>query len=234
MNIRALIFDIGGTVFDWHTAVVEALTQAVPADQPGGLEPEQFAYAVRDKFLSLNMSVMRGRRSWMTADEILAKVVAELCNESGLANLTAESLDVLAKCWRNMPAWPGTREAIAALREKYIVAPLTILSWPMAVGSSRRNGIEWDGILSCDVIGVYKPDPRSYARAAEIIDCLPQEIMMVAVHPGDLRAAVASGYRSAYVQPRLKDPGEDYTDTGFDKEFDVVARDFEELAQKLL
>ncbi len=78
---------------------------------------------------------------------------------------------------------------------------LTILSCTMAVGSSRRNGIDWDLILSCDVLGVYKPDPRCYSRAAEILDCVPDEIMMVAAHPSDLRAAIACGYRSAYVVP---------------------------------
>ena len=33
------------------------------------------------------------------------------------------------------------------------------------------------------------------------------EIMKVAAHPSDLRAAAASGFRTAYVQPRLEDPG---------------------------
>lgn len=103
----------------------------------------------------------------------------------------------------------------------------------MAVGSSRRNGINWDNILSCDVLGVYKPDPRCYRRAAEIIDCEASDIMMVASHPSDLRGAMATGFRSAYVVPRLEDPGDDYRDTGFAAEFDVVARDFPDLAEKL-
>ena len=132
-----------------------------------------------------------------------------------------------------MPAWPGAREAIAALRRRHVVVPLTILSFSMAVGSSRRNGIDWDSILSCDILGVYKPDPRCYTRATEIVGCAPGEIMMVAAHPSDLRAGVAAGYRSAYVLPRLQDPGEDYADTGVAKEFDVVAHDFADLATKL-
>lgn len=57
--------------------------------------------------------------------------------------------------------------------------------------------------------------------------------MMVASHPSDLRAAMAAGYRSAYVVPRLEDPGDDYTDTGFAKEFDAVAEDFADLVKKL-
>jgi 2-haloacid dehalogenase len=58
--------------------------------------------------------------------------------------------------------------------------------------------------------------------------------MMVAAHPSDLRAAVAAGYRSAYVLPKIHDPGEDYTDTGFSREFDIVAGDFAQLARQLV
>ena len=114
-----------------------------------------------------------------------------------------------------------------------MVAPLTILSWSMAAGSSRKNGINWDSILSCDILGIYKPDPRCYSRAAEIVDSVPADIMMVASHPSDLRAAIKAGYRSAYVVPRLEDPGDDYTDTGFAEEFDIVASDFQDLARQL-
>lgn len=73
----------------------------------------------------------------------------------------------------------------------------------------------------------------NYARAAEIVDCAPGDIVMVASHPSDLRASIAAGYRSAYVLPRLEDPGDDYTDTGFANEFDVVAQDFAELVRQL-
>ena len=70
-----------------------------------------------------------------------------------------------------MPAWPDALAGIADLRRRYVVAPLTILSWRMAVGSSRAAAITWDGILSCDLLGIYKPDPRCFARAAEILGC---------------------------------------------------------------
>jgi 2-haloacid dehalogenase len=83
-------------------------------------------------------------------------------------------------------------------------------------------------------LGIYKPDPRCFARAAEIMGCAPAEIMKVAAHPSDLRAAAAFGFRTAYVRPRLEDPGEDYRDTGFAQEFDIVAQDFGELADQLL
>jgi 2-haloacid dehalogenase len=229
MTTEVLIFDIGGTVFDWSAAVIEALASAAPGHR---VDATAFAFDCRKRFMEMNGDVIAGRRPWMTADDILAAVMQELCDRHGLA-VTGDQRRLLETSWQRMPAWPGAREAIAALRTRYIVAPLTILSFSMAVGSSRRNGIDWDSILSCDILGVYKPDPRCFERATEIVRRDPRQIMMVAAHPSDVRAGVKAGYRSAYVMPRLEDPGEDYADTGFAAEFDIVASDFADLTRKL-
>ena len=233
MKTGMLVFDIGGTVFDWNSAITETLDRIAPRNAGPSLDHQAFAFACRERFLEMNGAVIRGEQKWMTADQIFAAVAGELCVRHGLTKLTAAERTDLEQAWRRMPAWPGAREAIAALRKRHVVVPLTILSWNMAVGSSRRNGIDWDSILSCDLLGVYKPDPRCYAKAVEILSCAPADIMMVAAHPSDLRTGMAAGFRSAYVLPRLQDPGEDYTDTGFDKEFDLVARDFADLAKQL-
>lgn len=230
MDIKALIFDIGGTVFDWSTPVVAALARHACFART---DAEGFSLACRARFLEETGRVVRNEVPWQTSDEIFSGVVRELCRELDLAPPEPALVD-LECAWRRMPAWPGARSAIAALRTRYVVAPLTILSWPMAVGSSRRSGIDWDGILTCDLLGVYKPDPRCYARAAEVVGYRPDRIAMVAAHPGDLRAAMQAGYGAVYVRPRLEDPGDDYTDTGFSAEFDVVADDFDDLARKLV
>lgn len=233
-EIRTLIFDIGGTVFDWNTAIIEALTEVLPKRLALRVDMAAFSMACRAKFLDLNSAVMKGAECWHTSDQMLTRVVEEVWREAELGELSEADLSTLGRAWRNMPAWAGARDALALLRTRYVVAPLTILSCTMAVGSSRRNGIDWDLILSCDVLGAYKPDPRCYRRAAEIVDNSPEEIMMVAAHPSDLRAAAASGYRSAYILPRLEDPGEDYAGKNYEAEFDIVACDFNDLTRKLM
>lgn len=234
MSAKVLIFDIGGTVFDWNTAITDTLQRLSPIEHMADEDRRSFALACRAGFLLTSGAVVRGEKPWMTADEILAGVVDDVSREAGMAWVDTDARAELSLSWRRMPAWPGAREAIASLRQTYMVVPLTILSWSMAVGSSRLNGINWDSILSCDILGIYKPDPRCYSRAAEIVDCAPHDMVMVASHPSDLRAAMACGYRSAYVRPSLEDPGDDYVDTGFSKEFDYVAGDFTDLASRLI
>jgi 2-haloacid dehalogenase len=233
MTCKALVFDIGGTVFDWNTAILEVLDRVLPPETSPAFDRSAFALTCRANYLDTISRVVTGKAPWATSDETLQAVVNDALVQFGIGQLPIGPRLSLAQAWRTMPAWPGAKEAIASLRASYLVVPLTILSWSMAVGSSRRNGIDWDSILSCDVLGIYKPDPRVYARAAQILECRPHEIAMVASHPSDLRAAMAAGFKSVYVVPRLQDPGDDYTDSGFASEFDLVVQNFKELAERI-
>lgn len=234
MHWRALIFDIGGTVFDWSTALKDALDAVLDRHAEVDVDRTAFAYDCREAFLHLCGAVARQEIEFQTSDEMLAHITAGQWERRGLPALPGDERLMLAKAWRAMRAWPGAPEAISALRKRYIAAPLTVLSCPIAIGSSRASGIDWDCILSCDILGLYKPDPRIFQKAAAVLDCRPGEIAMVASHPSDLRAAVRAGFGTVYVLPHLEDPDEDYFDPGLAIEFDVVAMDFPDLARKLL
>lgn len=219
-------------MFDWQTATIEALQDAFPeSDIPHSVQVN-FANQLREQFLFAYHAIANGEVAWRTADQIVSDLISELSSNHGLPYASPQTLHTLSKCWQSMPAWPGARDGISALRQRYLTVPLTVLSWRMAVGSSRRNAIEWDSVFSCDLLGVYKPDPRTYARTAEIMGLSPNELMMVAAHPSDLRAAINCGYHIAYVLPQLHDPGEDYAEADVDA-FDIVAHDFPDLARQL-
>lgn len=229
MQVKTLLFDIGGTVFDWNAPLMSALHRHPSLSS---LDAPAFSRGCRAGFLQSAEAAASGRVGRQGSDAMLAEVIDRLLDEAAVVADEAARRD-LHQAWRHMTAWPGARDGIAALRRTYAVLPLTILSWPMAAGSSRTNGIDWDGYLCCEVMGAYKPDPRCYQRAAQIVACDPQEIAMVAAHPSDLRAARACGYRTVYVLPRIEDPGEDYQDDGLAEEFDMIAKDFIDLAAKL-
>lgn len=229
---RVLVFDVGGTVFDWASAIIERLLEHTdPARQdPGALST--VAFDCRGAFLSLQAEVIRGERRWMGADDVYSEALAASLEREGIG-LPVQARASLRHAWRRMPAWPGAADAISTLRQRCVVAPLTVLSLPMVPGSSRAAGIDWDCVLSCDLLGVYKPDPRCFARATDLLAVAPSEVMMVASHPSDLRGAASAGWRTAYIRARLFDPGDDYQDRGFQQEFDLVAEDFPALVRAL-
>lgn len=207
--------------------------QAVAPERLDNAVLEALALDCRGTFLALNGAVIRGERPWMGAEDVFAEALD--------AALARRKLDIaddgwagLRSAWRHMPAWPGAAEAIRALRRRYLLAPLTVLSLPMVLGSSYAAAIDWDCILSCDLLGCYKPDPRCFVRATELLAVQAADVMMVASHPSDLRGAKAAGWRTAYIRARLFDPDDNYVDCGFAEEFDLVVENFEELAQALL
>ena len=119
------------------------------------------------------------------------------------------------------------------LRTRYTVVVLTILSWESIVNSSKAAGVQWDGILSCEFLGYYKPSLQSYQKGVRLLGLKPAEAMMVAAHEGDLAAARAAGMHTAYVNV----PEEDYLSAAFGQPaataFDIEAPDFDDLCVKL-
>ena len=109
------------------------------------------------------------------------------------------------------------------------VVILGVLSFSILVDSSKHAGISWDGLLSCEFLGHYKPDKEAYLAATRLLRVSPEEAMMVAVHPGDLRAARNAGFRTGYVAPKLEEPGSRGETTGFD----IVAEDYADFVRQI-
>jgi 2-haloacid dehalogenase len=86
------------------------------------------------------------------------------------------------------------------LRRRRICVSFTILSLSLIVDVSRRNGIDWDAVIPCEMLRVYKPHPDAYRRAAALLAVEPHEVLMVACHNFDLDAARGVGYRTAFVR----------------------------------
>lgn len=91
----------------------------------------------------------------------------------------------------------------------------------------ERIRFDFDGVLSVEDVGVFKPSPQVYRYAARVLKAEPCELMMVSAHSFDAVGARASGYRAAYVN-RYDLP---YDETPY--QFDIEARDFLDLAGKL-
>ena len=227
-GIKALTFDVGGSVFDWQTATRKAVRGIADAR---GAEVDDGAFAMtwrRRMFEELGR-VRRGDLPWQNADQLHRAVLDELADAYPQLELTARDRDDLNRAWHRMGVWDDVPEALRRLREHYIVSILTVLSLSIVVDSSRHSGIDWDAYLSCEFLGVYKPAAEAYQMAARLLGAEPHEVMMVAVHPGDLLAAQRAGMKTGYVKPKLWEPGAEGPTDGFD----VSAEDYGDFARQM-
>ncbi len=192
------------------------------------------------RLAELNISPCKGCVGWAQSKRCVQKDSDDM-HLRALEHLAAtypflssvDHVTLLESTWHKLKPFAGASEAIDRLRTKYTVIVLTILSWKSIVRSSKRAGIQWDGILSCEFLGYYKPSLQAYLRGVGLLGLQPEEAMMVAAHEGDLAAAQAAGLKTALVSV----PEEDSVDEGFGQQarptFDAAARDFQALCLQL-
>jgi len=230
--VKALVFDVFGTVVDWRTCVVreaERLAGGAGADVDWGSFADDWR---REGYLAPIMEIVRGSRPYSDVEVLLGDVLGELLSRVSV-DLDDRAAQELLSVWRRLEPWADAREGLERLRRDHVIAPLSNGSFALLTEMAKRAGLPWDCILSTELFGSYKPDPATYRGAARLLGVEPAEVMMVAAHGSDLRAAAAVGLRTAYV-PRPAEWGPDAAPPAPpDPDFDVVAADFNELATAL-
>ncbi|MCK6432341.1 MAG: haloacid dehalogenase type II [Burkholderiaceae bacterium] len=224
MTIRALSFDTGGTVLDWHGGIVARLA-AVCGERAAGLDLHQVANDWRRRAMK---RIVGQLHPTFNMDDAHRESLRETLSAHGLGDLSSGQKDAIWSSWYELDAWPDFAPALDALRAAVPVVSFTMLPTALVMSVSRRNALAWDAIVSCEMIGVYKPHAQAYATAARWIGLQPQDILMVACHNFDLNAAHAAGYKTAFVRrpdewgpegPPEPEPNMDYTFvvSGFDE-----------------
>ena len=97
----------------------------------------------------------------------------------------------------------------------------------------RFAKLPFQRLLSAEDFRHYKPDPEVYLGAASALGLEPHQVMMVAAHKGDLRAAQAVGMRAAFVERALETGPGRGADLLPDPLADIQATDFMDLADRL-
>lgn len=233
-GVRALAFDIFGTVVDWRGSLIregQALGQRL------GLAPEvdwaALADAWRDGYAPAMARVARGELPWTTIDRLHRLILDGLLPRFGLDSMDEAQRTDLNRAWHRLAPWPDSVAGLTRLRQRYVLATLSNGNLSLLVAMARAGGLPWDCVLSAELFQRYKPDPAVYLGAARLLDLAPDQLMMVAAHPSDLVAAQRAGLRTAYIpRPLERGPGGAMEPVG-EARFDLVADDLGDLAARL-
>ena len=231
-DIRALTFDVFGTVVDWRSSVIregEALGRAK------GLTVDWAAFA--DAWRGLyqpNLSKVRdGHLPWTKLDELHRMALDALLPRFAITGLSEDETDDLNRVWHRLDPWPDSVAGLTRLKRRFVLATLSNGNVALLVNMAKRAGLPWDAVLGAEVARAYKPQPAAYLATADLLGLRPAQCMMVAAHNGDLTAAAAVGFRTAFVaRPREYGPGQT-ADLRAEHDYDVVADDMADLAGRL-
>ena len=231
-EIKAMTFDVFGTVVDWRGSIISEGENVWTAKGVNVNWPE-FADSWRGGYGPSMNRVRTGELPWMNIDALHRLILDDLLKQHQIAGLTEDEKVQLNKVWHRLNPWPDVTSALARLRQRFIVASLSNGNVALLVNMARHGGYSWDCVLSAELAGHYKPDPEVYRTAASLLGLQPREVMMVAAHNGDLLASKAVGFRTAFVhRPREFGPNQQ-SDLTADPSVDLVASDFNDLADQL-
>lgn len=230
--VRALVFDVFGTVVDWRGSIIREC-RALGRRTRLVVDWGAFADAWRAGYRPAMARVRSGELPWMSIDQLHRMILDELLARFDIAGLTEAQVDHLNRVWHRLEPWPEARRGLALLKRRYLLATLSNGNMALLVNMAKHARLPWDCVLSAELFRHYKPDPETYLGAAAMLGLEPGEVMMVAAHKDDLRAAKACGLATAFVRrPRERGPRVKL-DLAPEPDFDVNAKDFVDLAARM-
>ena len=234
MKTRACLFDVFGTTVDWRSSVSRQVAAFLRDKGIQGVDPVEFADEWRKLYQPSMEAVRSGRREWTILDVLHRESLESLLARYGIRGLPEAETDDLNRAWHRLDPWPDVVEGLARLKARLIIAPCSNGNIALMVNLAKHAGLPWDCILGAETARAYKPLPEAYRAACRHLALAPAEVMMVAAHNGDLKAAKAQGLATAFIARPTEHGTGQRTDLEPDRScVDVSARDFVDLAHKL-
>ncbi|MBU9399935.1 haloacid dehalogenase type II [Burkholderia multivorans] len=231
-EIKALVFDVFGTIVDWRTTVAREAGVFLQRYAPT-LDAFEFADAWRREYVPSMEEIRSGRRSYVRLDILHRENLVRIIERYGIAGVPDAAIDALNLAWHRLDPWPDSVDALTRLKQRFIIAPLSNGNIRLMVDIAKHAGLPWDAILGAEVARAYKPAPKVYNEAVEILGVAPAEICLVAAHNNDLAAARRVGLSTAFVRrPTEYGPGQQ-TDLQPEDAWDFVVDDLHALARQL-
>src|SRR4051812_9081048 len=228
-SVKALFFDVFGTMVDWRNGIARNARDML-APKGFDLDWIAFADAWRAEYQPAMEEVRSGARSFDRLDVLHRRMLERVRGRFGLESLDAATLEALTLAWHRLDAWDDVKRAFPRLRQRFLMAPVSNGNIALMVDLARHNGIAWDTVLGAEIARDFKPKPRVYLAAAEALGLAPAQCMMVAAHGYDLQAAAAVGLRTAHAARPGESPRGEAAPL---VPVDIAARSFEDLADQL-
>ena len=238
LKVKALLFDVFGTVVDWRSGIANEVKKIANKNKIV-INPNDFADAWRAEYQPAMEEIRKGNRSFTILDILHMENLKKISSRFGLDKLSSDDFDLLVKAWHRLPGWPDSSEGLNKLKTKFIIATQSNGNIALMVNMAKYSNLNWDVILGAEVVGHYKPEPDAYLKACRALHLNPEECMMVAAHDDDLKAASLQGMKTGYVhrpyeygKDKLFDISE-VNDYKGDRNWDFISKDLNDLAYQL-
>lgn len=220
-GVKALHFDVFGTVVDWRSSVIAELA-AFGTEKGISVDWSKFADDWRGLYQPSMDGVRRGDREWRNLDTLHRESLITLISRFNITGLREDEIEHLNTIWHRLNPWPDTVEGLTRLKKKFVLATLSNGNVALLVNMARKAGLPWDAILGAEVNRAYKPMPQCYLGNASLLGLRPEQCMLVAAHNDDLAAARTLGYRTAFIARPTEYGPNQQKDLKAEQDWDIV------------
>jgi len=232
LELKALVFDVFGTVVDWRTSIANEASDQLK-NKGFDLNWLAFAEAWRAKYQPSMEGVRSGKRGYVRLDILHLENLMEVLEEFKVSGLSTADLDYLNRAWHRLEPWPDSVSGLQRLKKKFIIGTMSNGNVALMVNMAKHSGLPWDVILGAEPAQAYKPDPKTYLTGVDWLGLQPDQVLMCAAHNSDLVAARNQGLKTAFIG-RPTEYGKDQSvDIEAEHEFDFITTDMNDLADQL-
>ena len=231
--VKALVFDVFGTVVDWRSSLIADFTKW---SETSGIKADWTALV--DGWRGVYMASMdevrkHPERGYQILDTLHRQSLEKLVAQFAIRGLSDADLHYLTMGWHRLHPWADSVPGLTRLKKNYIISPLSNGNVALLTNMAKFAGLPWDLIMSAELFEHYKPDPETYLGAAKLLCLPPEQVMMVAAHNNDLKAAQQYGLKTAFVARPTEYGPHQKLDFKAEGDWDIVAKDFGEIADRL-
>ena len=231
-QIKALTFDVFGTVVDWRGTIIRE-GAALNRDKGWNIDWARFADAWRAQYQPSMTKVRNGEVPWTKLDDLHRQSLLTVLKRFRVRDLGEDDIEQLNLVWHRLDPWPDAVGGLYRLKKRFILATLSNGNVALIVNMAKRASLPWDAVLGAEVARHYKPQPEAYLTTASLLGLAPEQCMMVAAHNGDLVAAAECGFRTAFVRRPREHGFHQTSDLEPSHAFDFTAENFSDLADQL-
>jgi len=231
-EIKALLFDVFGTVVDWRGSItieMERFGHTHQIDQNW----EQFVLDWRALYQPAMDVIRKGNRGYVKLDQLHEENLQQLLKEYALDTLDDAQLDHINRAWHRLQPWADSLPGMYRLKKRYVLASLSNGNVALIVNMAKHSAIPWDMVLGSETSQGYKPQEKVYLHSAQMLDLEPAQCMMVAAHNDDLAAARSVGFKTAYINRPYEYGEAQLNDLHAEDDWDIVGEVMTDIADAL-
>lgn len=228
---KVLLFDTFGTLTDWRGSITREGERLSRLKGLESVDWDKFAREWRAGYFPGMAPVIAGERPFTSIDVIHRERLDVILEDFDIGDAFDESERVnFNLIWHRLDPWPDVVPGMLELNRDYLLAPLSNGTIILLSSIAKRAGIPFDFIFSSDTFRAFKPDPAVYLGAINMLGLEPTEVMLVAAHNSDLKAAQSHGMQTAYVNRPTEFGVDQDKDFGPEGDWEYVTETVTELA----